>query len=297
MPRWSSTIVVSSHAPASAISFGSWSCVMQASNGRSCACQLTDAGASRRRRGRCPAAAGARPCTSGRAASASRSGGPPAARARRSPRERARVLERVLDGEPDHERRVGAHRRDSAPVPVVNTRCPRQSRRRWPGKSSIHLPHGTTGIGLRAAGRALRGGLRRRRAGDGRRRLDAGIRYFDVAPQYGLGLAERRLGAALRGRDDFVVSTKVGRLVVPAGAGDGQDTRQFAGRYRGARVRLHTRRRAPLARSEPGATRARPRRCGPRPRPRRHLALALAEAIPALCALRDEGVIGRSAPA
>jgi D-threo-aldose 1-dehydrogenase len=44
----------------------------------------------------------------------------------------------------------------------------------------------------------------------------AGIRYYDTAPHYGLGLAERRLGAGLRGRrrDEFVVSTKVGRLLV-----------------------------------------------------------------------------------
>jgi aryl-alcohol dehydrogenase-like predicted oxidoreductase len=44
----------------------------------------------------------------------------------------------------------------------------------------------------------------------------AGIRYFDTAPHYGLGLSERRLGAALRGRprDEYVVSTKVGRLLV-----------------------------------------------------------------------------------
>lgn len=44
-----------------------------------------------------------------------------------------------------------------------------------------------------------------------------GIRYFDVAPHYGLGLAERRLGAALAGtpREEYVVSTKVGRLLVP----------------------------------------------------------------------------------
>ena len=46
---------------------------------------------------------------------------------------------------------------------------------------------------------------------------DDGIRYFDTAPHYGLGLSERRLGAALAGRprDEFVVSTKVGRLLVP----------------------------------------------------------------------------------
>jgi D-threo-aldose 1-dehydrogenase len=46
---------------------------------------------------------------------------------------------------------------------------------------------------------------------------DAGIRTFDTAPHYGLGLSERRLGAALRGRprDTYTVSTKVGRLLVP----------------------------------------------------------------------------------
>jgi len=46
----------------------------------------------------------------------------------------------------------------------------------------------------------------------------AGIRYFDTAPHYGLGLSERRLGAALAGRPraEYVVSTKVGRLLVPS---------------------------------------------------------------------------------
>ncbi|WP_371582871.1 aldo/keto reductase [Streptomyces sp. NBC_01314] len=53
---------------------------------------------------------------------------------------------------------------------------------------------------------------------------DAGIRTFDTAPHYGLGLSERRLGAALRDRprDSYTVSTKVGRLLVPAdGNGEG----------------------------------------------------------------------------
>lgn len=52
--------------------------------------------------------------------------------------------------------------------------------------------------------------------------LDGGIRYFDTAPLYGHGLSEKRLGrnlAALR-RDDFVLSTKVGRLLVPSGQGE-----------------------------------------------------------------------------
>ena len=46
---------------------------------------------------------------------------------------------------------------------------------------------------------------------------ESGVRYFDVAPHYGLGLAERRLGLGLRGRpqDEFLISTKVGRLLQP----------------------------------------------------------------------------------
>jgi aryl-alcohol dehydrogenase-like predicted oxidoreductase len=48
----------------------------------------------------------------------------------------------------------------------------------------------------------------------------AGIRYFDTAPHYGLGLSERRLGDALRSRprEEYVVSTKVGRLLLPTPA-------------------------------------------------------------------------------
>lgn len=48
-----------------------------------------------------------------------------------------------------------------------------------------------------------------------RRALALGIRYFDVAPIYGFGLAEQRLGRALQasGAESVVVSTKVGRLL------------------------------------------------------------------------------------
>jgi D-threo-aldose 1-dehydrogenase len=47
---------------------------------------------------------------------------------------------------------------------------------------------------------------------------DCGVRYFDTAPHYGLGLSERRLGAFLstRPRGEYVVSTKVGRLLRPS---------------------------------------------------------------------------------
>ena len=49
----------------------------------------------------------------------------------------------------------------------------------------------------------------------------AGIRFFDTAPLYGQGLSELRLGSALRERprDDYVLSTKVGRLLSPAQQG------------------------------------------------------------------------------
>ena len=51
---------------------------------------------------------------------------------------------------------------------------------------------------------------------------DSGCRYFDTAPLYGLGLSETRLNRFLRGkaRDDYVLSTKVGRVleVLPARA-------------------------------------------------------------------------------
>jgi D-threo-aldose 1-dehydrogenase len=63
---------------------------------------------------------------------------------------------------------------------------------------------------------------------------DGGIRTFDTAPHYGLGLSERRLGAALgrRPRAEYVISTKVGRLLepagAPAGAAAGRDTEGFA---------------------------------------------------------------------
>jgi D-threo-aldose 1-dehydrogenase len=59
---------------------------------------------------------------------------------------------------------------------------------------------------------------------------NGGIRTFDTAPHYGLGLSERRLGAALRQypRDQYVISTKVGRLLERACPPYGPDTEAFA---------------------------------------------------------------------
>ena len=52
-----------------------------------------------------------------------------------------------------------------------------------------------------------------------------GIRLFDTAPYYGYGLSEQRLGYALASlhADDALISTKVGRLIVPTPQGESSD--------------------------------------------------------------------------
>lgn len=57
-----------------------------------------------------------------------------------------------------------------------------------------------------------------------------GVRYFDTAPHYGVGLGERRLGEFLRSkpRDEFILSTKVGRLLVESPLGAQPDDEGFA---------------------------------------------------------------------
>ena len=53
----------------------------------------------------------------------------------------------------------------------------------------------------------------------------SGIRSFDTAPFYGCGLSEQRLGAFLANmpRDDYVLSSKVGRLLIPTTVEDAPD--------------------------------------------------------------------------
>jgi D-threo-aldose 1-dehydrogenase len=70
----------------------------------------------------------------------------------------------------------------------------------------------------------------------------AGIRAFDTAPHYGVGLSEQRLGRFLAGRprDQYVLCTKVGRLLVPSG-GDVEGTDGFYGTPRLTRVRDYSR--------------------------------------------------------
>ncbi|MEV8100127.1 aldo/keto reductase [Kitasatospora sp. NPDC085879] len=123
----------------------------------------------------------------------------------------------------------------------------------------------------------------------------AGIRYFDTAPHYGLGLSERRLGAALqvRPREEYVISSKVGRLLVPNEQPCGVDTEGFVVRddlrrqwdfSRDGVLRSieHTLRRTGLDRLDVVYLHD----------PDDHWQQAAEEAMPALADLRDQGVIG-----
>jgi D-threo-aldose 1-dehydrogenase len=123
---------------------------------------------------------------------------------------------------------------------------------------------------------------------------DAGVRCFDVAPQYGVGRAERRLGAALaaRPRDDYVLCTKVGRLVVAPGAGD-QSADQFADAP-DAELAFDFSRDGVLRSVEASLERLGADRVDVLHvhDPDDHLDQAVREAVPALVELREQGAIG-----
>jgi D-threo-aldose 1-dehydrogenase len=122
-----------------------------------------------------------------------------------------------------------------------------------------------------------------------------GVRYFDTAPHYGLGLSERRLGAALAGypRADYVISTKVGRILVRNPAPTGSDlhnlfdvpddfVRRLDYSADGVRRSLaDSLDRLGLDRVDIVLVHD----------PDDHLEQAIAEALPALVQLRDEGVV------
>jgi D-threo-aldose 1-dehydrogenase len=63
---------------------------------------------------------------------------------------------------------------------------------------------------------------------------DCDIRYYDTAPLYGYGLSEQRIGAFLadKPRAQYTLSTKVGRVLVPATGGE--DRSGSLGRFSGA---------------------------------------------------------------
>jgi D-threo-aldose 1-dehydrogenase len=137
------------------------------------------------------------------------------------------------------------------------------------------------------------------------RAWDLGVRFFDTAPLYGYGTAERRIGSVLHAhrRDDYVLSTKVGRLVYPADAvpaGADVDPQILDGRVDGAYGGVEDRRivfdygadavrrsleesleRLGLDRVDIALIHD----------PDDHWEAAIGEAFPALARLRDEGVV------
>ncbi len=125
---------------------------------------------------------------------------------------------------------------------------------------------------------------------------EAGVRYFDTAPHYGLGLSERRLGRALahRPRDHYVVSTKVGRLLVddPSG-GDRRDDAGFDVPATARRVwdfsRDGVRRSLESSLERLGLDRIDVVYLHD---PDDHWDVAVDEGYPALAELRDQGVVG-----
>jgi D-threo-aldose 1-dehydrogenase len=123
-----------------------------------------------------------------------------------------------------------------------------------------------------------------------------GIRYFDTAPHYGLGRSEERLGALLQQypRDEFAVSTKVGRLLRP-GPGDGDDMSEGSFAVPNDRRRVWDMSEAGIRRSHQESL----ERLGldrvdvlylhdPEEGPTEQ---ALEEALPTLVAMREEGLV------
>ncbi|MFF2275144.1 aldo/keto reductase [Agromyces sp. NPDC058126] len=125
-----------------------------------------------------------------------------------------------------------------------------------------------------------------------------GIRYYDTAPHYGLGLSERRLGEFLRSRprDEYLVSTKVGRVLEPNPDYSGGDDLAFEYAVPNRLVRR-------FDPSEAGVRRSLEESLERLGLDRVDIAYlhdpdvydldrGIAEGLPALAKLRDEGVVG-----
>ncbi len=164
--------------------------------------------------------------------------------------------------------------------------------RRRLGKSDVSVPRFVLGL-------APIGGLYAPLSdGEARAALgaawDHGIRAFDTAPHYGAGLSESRLGSFISAhpRSEMVVSSKVGRLLVPTES-DVEGAHGFYGTPRLSRV---------FDFSGAGVKRSVAESCARLGVDRLDIALvhdpdahfgeALGQSLPALAELRDEGVVG-----
>lgn len=93
------------------------------------------------------------------------------------------------------------------------------------GRTTLELP--AVGFGAAPIGNLYRRISDEQAAGALAAALEAGLSYVDTAPYYGFGLSERRVGEAVRGRSGAIVSTKVGRLLVPAQVDAGAERHGF----------------------------------------------------------------------
>lgn len=93
---------------------------------------------------------------------------------------------------------------------MATTRIPR----RRVGRTGVHVSE--IGLGAAPLGNLYRPISNAEAQGTLAAALAADVTYIDCAPYYGFGLCERRVGDGLRGRDDVVISSKVGRVLVPA---------------------------------------------------------------------------------
>ena len=165
-----------------------------------------------------------------------------------------------------------------------------------------HVRLGATGLQVSrlVLGCAPLGGLFTAVAGEQARATvdtawDLGVRTFDTSPHYGAGLSELRLGAALRERPRaaYVLSTKVGRLLVAGTSGEATGADIFAESTGLGRVRNYSR---------DGVRRSLEDSLGRLGLDRvelvhvhdaeDHLDQAIREAVPALVELREQGVVG-----
>ncbi|SDT58205.1 aldo/keto reductase [Actinoplanes derwentensis] len=117
---------------------------------------------------------------------------------------------------------------------------------------------------------------------------DLGVRFFDTAPLYGAGLSERRAGAALKDRDTFTLATKVGRLIKTDSSDDSDMWAEGGGAtwdFSAAGVRAsHQESLTRLSLDKVDVLHLHD--------PDDHFEQALAEALPTLVELKNEGAIG-----
>lgn len=87
--------------------------------------------------------------------------------------------------------------------------------RNYPILRQNFTPKQSFGLGGVAIGNAFRQTTDQQAQESMQAAWDAGVRYFDTSPWYGLGLSERRFGHFLHNqkRDDYILSTKIGRLL------------------------------------------------------------------------------------